>query len=221
MTILADRLKANIARAQALTDAAGVGNRPHIKTHKIPAVGRMQMAAGAIGITCQKLGEVDVFTDAGVADDILLTFNIVGEAKTDRLMELSEPGEAARRGRRQRRRGPRACRRPASATAATCRCSSNATPAWARNGVQTPEAARELARFAMNLPRIRFEGLMTFPNRAPGTVDFMNRALELFAADGIPIPVVSGGGSPALLTLGRFSDGHRAPRRHLRLQRRA
>ena len=47
------------------------------------------MQAGAVGITCQKLGEVEVFADAGVADDVLLAFNIVGETKTDRLMELS------------------------------------------------------------------------------------------------------------------------------------
>ena len=46
------------------------------------------MRAGAMGITCQKIGEVEVFVDAGVADDILLTYNILGRAKTDRLMAL-------------------------------------------------------------------------------------------------------------------------------------
>ena len=110
VTIDLDRLEANIARVQAMIAARGIGNRPHIKTHKIPAIGEMQMAAGAIGITCQKLGEVEVFIDAGVADDILLTFNIVGEAKTDRLMELSSRREAARRRRRQRDRRPRPVR---------------------------------------------------------------------------------------------------------------
>jgi D-serine deaminase-like pyridoxal phosphate-dependent protein len=54
------------------------------------------------------------------------------------------------------------------------------------------------------MPRIRFEGLMTFPNKAPGTSDFLNRAIALFAEDGISLPVVSGGGTPALLTLGDF-----------------
>ena len=48
----------------------------------------MQMEAGAVGITCQKLGEVEVLADAGVADDILLTYNILGEAKTERLVAL-------------------------------------------------------------------------------------------------------------------------------------
>ena len=58
VTIDMDRLEANIRRAQAQLDRHGVANRPHIKTHKIPAVAKMQMQAGAIGITCQKLGEV-------------------------------------------------------------------------------------------------------------------------------------------------------------------
>ena len=79
----------HIDRVQATIAKHGIGNRPHIKTHKIPEIARMQMAAGAVGITCQKLDEVDIFTGAGVADDVLLTFNIVGAAKTDRLMELS------------------------------------------------------------------------------------------------------------------------------------
>ena len=75
---------------------------------------------------------------------------------------------------------------------------------FGRNGVQSPEQALSLARFAMNMPHIQFEGLMTFPNKAPDTADFLSRSLELFAADGIPVPVVSGGGTPALLTLDKF-----------------
>src|SRR5436309_15869595 len=78
----------NIRRVQAHLARHGIGNRPHIKTHKIPAIGRMQMEAGAIGITCQKLGEVEVFVDAGVTDDVLLTYIILGRPKTDRLMTL-------------------------------------------------------------------------------------------------------------------------------------
>src|SRR5438477_6720428 len=89
VTILVDRLEDNIARVQKEVSRRGLGNRPHIKTHKIPEIARMQMKAGAIGITCQKLGEVEVFADAGVCDDILLTYNIVGDAKTEHLMALA------------------------------------------------------------------------------------------------------------------------------------
>ncbi len=203
VTILLDRLEANIARAQALVGARGIGNRPHIKTHKIPAIAKMQIAAGAVGITCQKLGEVEVFTDAGVTDDILLTFDIVGETKTDRLMQLSErvkrlavvaDNETVVQGLSE------AGVRHGRDVPLLIECDTG----FARNGVQTPEAARELARYAMNMPRIRFEGLMTFPNKAPATGEFLTRALDLFEAEGIPVPVVSGGGSPALLTLGDF-----------------
>src|SRR5215470_6039572 len=88
VTIHLDVMEDNIRRVQAHLARHGIGNRPHIKTHKVPAIGKMQMAAGAMGITCQKLGEVEVFVDAGVADDILLTYNILGRAKTDRLMAL-------------------------------------------------------------------------------------------------------------------------------------
>src|ERR1051326_8102163 len=88
VTIHLDVMEQNIRRVHGHLAQHGIGNRPHIKTHKIPAIGKMQMEAGAIGITCQKIGEVEVFVEAGVADDILLTYNILGRAKTDRLMAL-------------------------------------------------------------------------------------------------------------------------------------
>jgi D-serine deaminase-like pyridoxal phosphate-dependent protein len=62
-----------------------VANRPHIKTHKIPAIARMQLEAGAIGITCQKIGEAEAFCDAGVVDDILISYNILGSAQSWRM----------------------------------------------------------------------------------------------------------------------------------------
>ncbi len=202
VTILLDRLEANIARAQATIGKQGIGNRPHIKTHKIPAIAKMQMAAGAIGITCQKLGEVEVFTDAGVADDILLTFNIVGEKKTDRLLALSErlkrlavvaDNETVVRGLSE------AGVRHGRDVPILIECDTG----FGRNGVPTPEAALELARYALNMPRIRFEGLLTFPNKG-ATGEFIERAIALFEADDIPLPVISGGGTPAIKTLGDF-----------------
>lgn len=203
VTIDLDRLAANISRVQGMVAARGIGNRPHIKTHKIPAIAKMQMDAGAVGITCQKLGEVDVFTEAGVADDILITFNLVGEKKTDRLMELSSrvkrlavvaDNDTVVRGLSE------AGVRHGRDVPILIECDTG----FGRNGVQSPEAARELGRLAMNLPRIRFEGLMTFPNKAPGTGEFLSRAIELFEADRIPVPVVSGGGTPALMTIADF-----------------
>jgi D-serine deaminase-like pyridoxal phosphate-dependent protein len=89
VTIRMDVMEDNIRRVQSHLAAHGLGNRPHIKTHKIPAIGKLQMAAGAIGITCQKLGEVEVFAEAGVADDVLLTYNVLGRAKLERLVALA------------------------------------------------------------------------------------------------------------------------------------
>src|SRR3984893_15331433 len=79
-----DRVEANIARIQAACDAAGVANRPHIKTHKSPLLATMQIKAGAKGITCQKLGEAEVMADAGI-DDILISYNLLGDEKMARL----------------------------------------------------------------------------------------------------------------------------------------
>ena len=86
VTVDLDIMDDNIRRVQSYVTKHGIAFRPHIKTHKIPALGKLQMQAGAVGITCQKIGEVEVFADAGVAEDVLLTFNIIGAQKTDRLM---------------------------------------------------------------------------------------------------------------------------------------
>src|SRR6202161_4635436 len=82
-----DRVERNIARIQAACDAAGVANRPHIKTHKSPMLARMQIDAGARGITCQKIGEAEVMAEAGV-DDILISYNLLGDEKMARLGAL-------------------------------------------------------------------------------------------------------------------------------------
>src|SRR5918993_5502510 len=82
-----DVVERNIARVQGLCDAAGLANRPHIKTHKSPVIAAMQRDAGAKGITCQKLGEAEVMADAGL-DDILISYNILGEEKLGRLAAL-------------------------------------------------------------------------------------------------------------------------------------
>jgi D-serine deaminase-like pyridoxal phosphate-dependent protein len=197
VTVHLDVMESNIRRVHGHLAQHRVGNRPHIKTHKIPAIGKLQMQAGAVGITCQKLGEVEVFTDAGVADDVLLTFNILGRGKTERLMALSKrlrrlavvfDNEVVARGLSE------AAVSHGGEVPFLVECDTG----FGRNGVQSPEAALDLARAAMKLPRLRFEGLMTFPNRDPETKLFLARALELFAGAGIPVPVVSGGGTPAL-----------------------
>ncbi len=84
-----DIIESNIQRAQKICDAAGVANRPHIKTHKSPLLAKMQINAGARGITCQKLGEAEVMAKAGI-DDILIATNILGAARSGRLASLQK-----------------------------------------------------------------------------------------------------------------------------------
>ena len=69
--------------------AAGVRLRPHTKTHKSPEIARMQLDAGASGITVAKLGEAEVMVDAGI-DDVLVAYPLVGESKLARLRALME-----------------------------------------------------------------------------------------------------------------------------------
>lgn len=83
-----DVMQANIARMQAFCDGLGIKFRPHIKTHKIPAIARMQLEAGAVGVACQKVSEAQVFAEAGFSD-IQIPYNIVGAAKTDKLVRLA------------------------------------------------------------------------------------------------------------------------------------
>ena len=210
VTVRLDVMEDNIRRVQAHLSRHGIANRPHIKTHKIPAIGAMQLQAGAVGITCQKIGEVEVFADAGVGDDVLLTYNVLGRQKTDRLMALARrlrslavtlDNEVVARGLSEA-----AVRHGADVTFVV-ECDTG----FGRTGVQTPQAALDLARTAMRLPRMQFGGLMTFPNREPTTREFFTRALELFGAAGIAVPVVSGGGTPGIFTAQNFPlTEHRA-----------
>jgi D-serine deaminase-like pyridoxal phosphate-dependent protein len=62
------KVRANIARVQALATGAGVRLRPHAKTHKAPIVARWQLERGAVGVCCAKVGEAEVFVDAGFTD---------------------------------------------------------------------------------------------------------------------------------------------------------
>jgi len=80
-----DVLESNIAGMQQQCRAWGVELRPHVKTHKIPEIARMQLDAGAIGITVAKLGEAEVLP----GDDVLVAYPLV-KAKLPRLRDLAK-----------------------------------------------------------------------------------------------------------------------------------
>ena len=77
----------NIRRMQAVADQNGVALRPHIKTHKMPFYARLQVAAGAKGITCAKVSEAEVMADGGI-DDIFIAYPLVGAFRMERALAL-------------------------------------------------------------------------------------------------------------------------------------
>lgn len=87
-----DMLERNIRRMADFARQAGVNLRPHIKTHKCPAIAHRQMAAGAIGVTCATLGEAEVMVASGIRD-LLISREVVGREKIARLAGLARHAE--------------------------------------------------------------------------------------------------------------------------------
>ena len=84
-----DVLERNIQRMAARAREAGVGLRPHAKTHKSPAIASLQRSAGARGLSLAKVGEAELLAEAGF-DDVFLAYPTVGEDKARRLLALSD-----------------------------------------------------------------------------------------------------------------------------------
>jgi D-serine deaminase-like pyridoxal phosphate-dependent protein len=192
-----DRLAANIARAQAYIDQHGKAFRPHIKTHKIVAVAKAQQEAGAVGINCQKISEATVFADAGFTD-ILITYNILCTAKLARLRALHEhvPHLSVVADSAVTVDGLAGAFDAARPLTVLVECDTGGK----RCGVQTPEAAVQLAERIAAAPALNFGGILTYP--APGGAEaveaFITGTMALLAARGIDCPVRSSGGSPDL-----------------------
>lgn len=87
-----DQMQANIARIAGTCQKLGVSWRPHVKGNKTVEIVRMELAAGAIGITCAKLGEAEVMAAAGIRN-ILIANQIVGGTKIGRLMVLPDQAD--------------------------------------------------------------------------------------------------------------------------------
>jgi D-serine deaminase-like pyridoxal phosphate-dependent protein len=82
-----DRFERNLARMAAHVRRAGKALRPHAKTHRCPEIAKRQVAAGALGVACAKLGEAEVMARAGVRG-LLITTEIVTPPAIARLMRL-------------------------------------------------------------------------------------------------------------------------------------
>jgi len=83
-----DRFEGNLARLMSAVQGRGIRVRPHAKSHKCVEIARRQMAAGAIGICCQKTSEAEAFLAGGITD-VLISNEVVGDRKTARLAQLA------------------------------------------------------------------------------------------------------------------------------------
>jgi len=176
-----DAVERNISRMQRYCDEHGLALRPHVKTHKLPELARLQVDAGARGIACQKLGEAEIFADAGF-DDILISFPLIGQAKIARLRALAERA--------------RVCVAVDSDEGLDALAGADVgvlvecDTGGGRTGVQSPEAAANLAARTK-----RLRGLMTYP-MPPGAGAWLRRALDLIG----DVQTVSVGGTPTAHT---------------------
>lgn len=188
-------LQRNIVRLQTHCNAQGLALRPHIKTHKLLEVGRMQLQAGATGINCQKLSEAEVFARGGF-DDILITYNLMGSERLRRLRALTEQARitvVADSSYTVAQLGAAMSGAP-SPLSVMVECDTGA----ARCGVQAPQAAAELARHIHSTPALRFAGLLTYPpvNAGGSVAAWLSQAKQLCEAAGLSVPCISSGGSP-------------------------
>ena len=192
-----DVLERNIANMAAHCQDLGIALRVHTKTHKIPEIARMQLAAGSQGIVCQKVGEAEVMARAGIRD-ILIPYNILGPQKLRRLTALARmarnEGHSAITVAADSEETVRGLSAQAAADGATIRVLVEVDTGGGRCGVQTPEAARDLGRLVADLPGLELVGMMTFPSN-PRAQPFFDCARDLWARDGLPCEVLSGGGT--------------------------
>lgn len=202
-----DIMERNIANMQQIASNAGISLRPHIKTHKIPAIAHKQIKAGAIGITAAKLDEAEVMAASGIAN-ILIAYPIVGERKTARLIRLSQQAPITV---------------AVDSYEAAAGISQAATQAntripyviemdcgFGRAGVSPGKPVLELAERTGSLPGLEFKGMLTFAGHSYAAADeaalrrigleegrLIMETVQLLRNRDIPVEIVSAGSTPS------------------------
>jgi len=155
-----DALDRNIAAMAGLVAGCGVALRPHAKTHKSVDIARRQIAAGAIGVCCAKIGEAEVLAAGGVTG-ILITSPVAAPAAIDRLARLAataqglmavvdHPGVAGR------------IDAALATTGTRLDVIIDIDPGIARTGVASAEAAVALARAISDAPNLAYRGVQFY-----------------------------------------------------------
>lgn len=201
-----DRMEANIRRMQQEANARGVKLRPHIKTHKVPAIAQIQLAAGASGITVAKVSEAEVFAAAGIRD-MFIAYPVIGADKAERVATLVKAGSRVIVG-VESEFGARQLAEAARSAGVTIEVRIEVDSGLHRCGVP-PTQVLELARQIVGMQGLSLEGIFTY--RSTGFAGAKGRskedvgreegelmgglAAELRAA-GIPVASVSAGSTP-------------------------
>jgi D-serine deaminase-like pyridoxal phosphate-dependent protein len=200
-----DVMERNVARMARTFRDAGVGWRPHTKAIKVPTLAHKLIAAGALGVTCAKLGEAEVMADAGIRD-ILIANQIVGETKIARLVALARRADIIVAV--DSPDNVRALDAAASAAAVRPRVVIEVDIGMRRAGVQPGAATVELGRQVHACAGLRLAGLMAWEGHTVGIRDvaekqraiasaiaLLTETAEACRAAGLPMDVVSCGGT--------------------------
>lgn len=199
-----DILENNIRSLSQYAREHRIRLRPHTKTHKIPAIAKMQIDSGCRGITVAKVGEAEVMAGAGI-DDILIHYPVFGAAKTARLAELAKSRKmtvavdsliAAQ-----------AISDAATQASATIRLLVEFDAGMHRCGVQSPEEVVALASAIEKMPHVQFAGVTMYPgqiwlppDQQPSALATLGQqvrqVLDALDRAGIACETVSGGSTP-------------------------
>lgn len=209
-----DIMDRNIAHVAGELAAHGVSWRPHAKGHKCPAVAHRQIAAGAIGVTVAKLGEAEVMAASGIRS-ILIANQIVGPIKSRRLAALIASSGAEVICAVDSLQNVHELDAAAHERGVRIPVVIEVNSGMNRAGVEPGEPVVELAREIVACPNLRFMGVMAWEGHALSIADDTDRRSEVTAAvgrltasadacreAGIPVEIVSCGGSGTYLTTG-------------------
>ncbi len=199
------RARANAGKVAAYAARHGIAWRPHVKTHKSLALARIQLEAGARGLTVATPREAEVM--ARVCDDLLLAYPPVGKRKLARLMALPErvaltvalDSEVALSG----------LAGAAGAARRTVGVLVEVDVGLGRTGVGSAREAARLGRLAREAEYLEYRGIMFYPGHIRTHVNEQERAIgalrgwleacvETLTEVELAPAVVSGGSSPTL-----------------------
>ena len=203
-----DRFEANLQAMARVISASGKQWRPHSKCHKSPEIARRQINAGAIGVTCAKVSEAEVFAAAGVRD-ILIAHLPVGPVRVQRISNLCKTADLITTCDHYAQAEPlaAACRQ----LGVTCRILVDINIGMNRTGITPGRDALELAQAVDKLPGLKLSGIMGYEGHAMPLMDddaksrlireslaLLGESAEQFRRSGLCADIVSAGGTGSL-----------------------